>query len=234
MTITQIITPVPVAPDPAVDSPAEFSQKAAAFVLAQVGLPAELNAFGAQANALATLVDQRATSASTAAGTAAAASQAAIAAANVEPFIAGKAYQQNSCAISQINFQTYRRRATGASQIDPANDTANWRLLAGNGAFVPINLGAASVIDLRLGNYFLKSTSGNVSLSIENCPPDGYSFTLELQVASGSIAFIQAAAIRTPYDAPLLLTAGKTHELMFVTSNGGVRWKLVPANSFSS
>ena len=52
MTITQIITPLPGAPNPGADTPAEFSVKAAAFVAAQQLLPAEFNTWSTQANAL--------------------------------------------------------------------------------------------------------------------------------------------------------------------------------------
>ena len=52
-TITQVITALPSAPDPATDTPATFSTKAAAFVLAQVAEVTELNTWATQANALA-------------------------------------------------------------------------------------------------------------------------------------------------------------------------------------
>lgn len=54
--ITQSITLLPPAPNPATDPPTEFSLKAAASVAAQRGLPDELNAFGAQANTLSVQV----------------------------------------------------------------------------------------------------------------------------------------------------------------------------------
>jgi hypothetical protein len=66
-TITQVITSLPAAPDPATDTPANFSIKAAASVLAQNGLPTELNAFGTQANALAVDVNLKATTAASSA-----------------------------------------------------------------------------------------------------------------------------------------------------------------------
>ena len=51
--IEQVITPLPDAPNPASDSPGQFSTKAAAIVLAQKAMVAELNEFTEQINALA-------------------------------------------------------------------------------------------------------------------------------------------------------------------------------------
>jgi len=73
MPIAQQITLLPPAPDPANDTPQDFSQKAAASVLAQRGLPPELNAFASQANETAAEINTRATAAATAATAAVAA-----------------------------------------------------------------------------------------------------------------------------------------------------------------
>jgi len=67
MPIAQQITFLPPAPDPANDTPQDFSQKAAASVLAQRGLPPELNAFASQANETAAEINTRATAVATAA-----------------------------------------------------------------------------------------------------------------------------------------------------------------------
>ena len=52
MTITQVITPLPAAPNPATDLPVVFNEKAAAFVAAQQLMVPEINAWRIQANAL--------------------------------------------------------------------------------------------------------------------------------------------------------------------------------------
>ena len=52
-----MIDELPAAPDPAVDSPTEFSAKAAAFVLAQRALPGQINGAIAEIEALAGRVD---------------------------------------------------------------------------------------------------------------------------------------------------------------------------------
>lgn len=53
MAITQVITTLPDAPDPATDTRDEFSTKAAASVLAQKAMVPELNAWAAEVNAIA-------------------------------------------------------------------------------------------------------------------------------------------------------------------------------------
>jgi len=73
MPIAQQITLLPPAPDPANDTPQDFSQKAAASVLAQRGLPPELNAFASQANETAAEINTRATAVANAATAAVAA-----------------------------------------------------------------------------------------------------------------------------------------------------------------
>lgn len=44
-------------------------------------------------------------------------------------WLAGTAYALNTNAISQIDFQTYRRKIAGTTATDPKNDQVNWTLL---------------------------------------------------------------------------------------------------------
>lgn len=80
MAITQVITALPTAPDPATMTAAAFSSAAAASVLAQKAMTPELNTFATQANALATQAS--ADSATATAGAATATTKAAEAAAS--------------------------------------------------------------------------------------------------------------------------------------------------------
>lgn len=195
----------------------------------------ELNASIDSINATAEEMDINAVASLIAAQNAGASATTAAATAAASAWVSGQTYTINTATISQVNFQTYRKRTNSAgSATDPANDSTNWRIIAsGTNTFIPVPVAGTS-IDLRLGPYFTKTINSNTTLSIDNCPPEGVCFTLELNMVSGSVAFAQAAAIKTPYDAPMVLTVGKTHELMFVTSNGGTRWRVVPANSFTT
>ncbi len=230
MTITQKITELPPAPDPAIDSPSEFSQKAANSVLAQRALPGELNNFAIQANAVAADVSAKSITASSAAQLATAAAADVVTLVGVNAWISGTTYQKNVAVISQLNFQTYRRRVAGAGTTDPANDSTNWVMLTGDGAFIPQPV-AASSINLALGNYFTKTQSAGQAYTFDNCPHDGYSFTLELTVTGGAATL--PASVRTPDDMPYVLTVNKVHELTFVTSNRGARWRLAAATNYS-
>jgi len=222
MTITQKITALPPAPDPVIHPRTEFAQVAAASVLAQRALPGELNSFADQANALAVEVNSAAVEATAQAA-------AAKAAVGALAWVSGKTYQKYEGAISQVNFQTYRRRVAGAGTTDPANDSTNWAMLAGSGSFIPQPVAATS-IDLSIGNDFYIELNGSRTLTFNNCPQDGYSFTLDIDVTSGVVTL--PASVRTTNNAAYVLTAGKGHSLMFRTRNRGARWRLVAATNF--
>lgn len=136
--ITQSITALPDNPDPATDSPTVFSTKAAASVLAQMGLPTELNAFATQANALSTEVNSEATSA--AADAASAAVDAASAAASAASAILSTSTNMTSVTSLAIPtsglpvtkvFTTQAGKAVGAGMTFKATSDSsptNWML----------------------------------------------------------------------------------------------------------
>lgn len=185
-------------------------------------------------NTTQTEIESAKTTTTEASATATSAAQSAAATANALPWVSGQTYSLGTAAISRVNWQTYRKRTTTTGgTTDPANDNTNWRIVAsGSNTFVPVTV-VGSSIDLRLGSFFTKTISTNTTLSIDNCPPDGVTFTLELTVTAGSVSFSQAANIKTPFDQPVVLTANKVHELMFITTNGGSRWKLAVAGNFT-
>jgi len=78
MSITQTITLLPPAPDPATDDAPTFSSKASAMVLAQKAMVPEMNTYATQANALAAGVDAAAAAADADAATASAAASTAV------------------------------------------------------------------------------------------------------------------------------------------------------------
>jgi hypothetical protein len=83
---------------------------------------------------------------------------------------------------------------------------------------------AALEINCSLGNYFTKTVSTNSTFTFSNPPASrAYSFILELTHTSGTITW--PAAVKWENDiAPELIT-GKTHLLMFITDDGGTRWR---------
>ena len=83
----------------------------------------------------------------------------------------------------------------------------------------------ALAIDLATGNYFTKTISGNSTFTFSNPPASGTvgSFTLELTHSSGTVTW--PASVKWPADTAPTLTAGKTHLFMFVTDDGGTRYR---------
>lgn len=206
-----------------------FSSRVDAFILWLVNAVTQFAALASNVYNNALEAVQAAVSASTSAQTAMSAASDAVALINVSPWVSGTTYAKNTAVISQINFQTYRRRVAGAGTTDPANDPTNWAILTGDGAFIP-QVVTASSINLALGNYFTRTMTGNQTFTFDNCPSPGFSFTLELTVTAGIVTL--PTSVRTPDSVPYTLTAGKVHELMFVTSNSGARWRLAAATNY--
>lgn len=84
---------------------------------------------------------------------------------------------------------------------------------------------SALAIDLSTGNYFTKTISGNSTFTFTNPPASGTvgSFVLELTHSSGTVTW--PSSVKFPADTAPTLTAGKTHLFMFVTDNGGSRYR---------
>ena len=84
---------------------------------------------------------------------------------------------------------------------------------------------AALDIDLSTGNYFTKTINANSTFTFSNPPASGTvcSFTLELTHTSGTVTW--PTSVKFPADTAPTLTAGKTHLFMFVTDDGGTRYR---------
>jgi hypothetical protein len=83
---------------------------------------------------------------------------------------------------------------------------------------------AATAIDCSLGNYFTKTISSNTTFTFTNVPSSrAYSFTLELTHTSGTVTW--PSEVKWPSDTAPTLATGKTHLFMFVTDDGGTRWR---------
>jgi len=83
---------------------------------------------------------------------------------------------------------------------------------------------AALEVDCSAGNYFTKTISGNSTFTFANVPTGcAYAFTLELTHTSGTVTW--PASVNFPSDTAPTLTTGKTHLFMFITDNGGTRFR---------
>ncbi len=83
----------------------------------------------------------------------------------------------------------------------------------------------ALAIDLATGNYFTKTISGNSTFTFTNPPSSGTvgSFTLELTHSSGTVTW--PSSVKFPADTAPTLTSGKTHLFVFLTDDGGTRYR---------
>ena len=85
---------------------------------------------------------------------------------------------------------------------------------------------AANSVDCRLGNYFTKTITGATTFTFDNPPASGvaYGFTMEVTL-NGSNAITWPTSVKWNADTAPSLTDGKTQLFMFVTNNGGTRWR---------
>ena len=114
--------------------------------------------------------------------------------------------------------------ASHAYMGNAVNTSSNSAMSAQSGSVTAM---AAASVDCRLGNYFTKTISGATTFTFDNPPASGvsYGFTLELTHTGGSSSIGWPGTVKWPADTPPTLTDGKTSLLMFVTDNGGARWR---------
>jgi hypothetical protein len=83
---------------------------------------------------------------------------------------------------------------------------------------------AASDINCSLGNYFIDTVNGNKTYTVSGIVTDRvYSFTLEVTHTTGTITWFNN--VEWPAATPPTLTTGKTHLFVFITDDGGTRWR---------
>lgn len=119
-------TAVPPVPDRT--DRATFSARAVAiFDYVKNSMWADMTAFAGNAYANALSAYSSAQAAGTSEINAAASATAASATAGALAWVNGGTYALNSAAISQIDFQTYRKKtASSVTTVDPKNDSPNW------------------------------------------------------------------------------------------------------------
>ena len=142
-----------------------------------------------------------------------------------------------SSSIYTFNYQTYRYifvesggtddrvilRAGTSSSFHVAQDFIMNLKAVITGVTTP----AALDIDCKQSNYFAKTISSDSTFTFSNVPNPGfsvaYSFTLELTHTAGTVTW--PASVKWPGNVLPSLTTGKTHLFMFVTDDGGSRWR---------
>ncbi len=113
---------------------------------------------------------------------------------------------------------------TSTLALGQSSAAANTELdLAGTYAQTVIAV-AALDINCSTGNYFTKTINGASTFTVSNVPASrAYAFTLELTHTSGTITWF--SGVEWPGGTAPTLTTGKTHLFLFVTDDGGTRWR---------
>jgi hypothetical protein len=87
-----------------------------------------------------------------------------------------------------------------------------------------LNAVSALDVDCSDGNFFTKTIAGDSTFTFSNVPSNvAYSFVLEITHTSGNITW--PASVKWPGDVAPTLTTGNTHMFVFITKNGGTRWR---------
>lgn len=112
----------------------------------------------------------------------------------------------------------------GTMAIGQASAAANVEVDL-NGAYAQTAVAVPALeIDCSLGNYFTKTIDTSSTFSFANVPASrSYALTLEVTHNSGTISW--PAAVKWPNDTAPALTTGRTHIFVFVTDDGGSRWR---------
>ena len=94
----------------------------------------------------------------------------------------------------------------------------------GNQVGTIVAMPANSVV-CSAGNYFTKTITGATTFTFDSVPANvEYSFTLEVTL-NGSNSITWPTTVKWNADTPPTITDGKTQMFMFLTSNGGTRWR---------
>lgn len=128
-------------------------------------------------------------------------------------------------AITSGNISTSGSIATTSTiAVGQSSAAANTDLdIAGTYAQTVVAVAALN-IDCSTGNYFTKTINGASTFTVSNIPASrAYAFTLELTHTSGTITWF--SGVEWPGGTAPTLTTGKTHLFLFVTDDGGTRWR---------
>jgi hypothetical protein len=120
----------------------------------------------------------------------------------------------------------------GAVGVGTAAGTGTVVDVAGRYAQTVVAVGALD-INCSLGNYFTKTINANSTFTVSNVPASrSYSFTLELTHTSGTVTWF--SGVEFPSGVTPTLTTGKTHLFMFVTDDGGTRWRAAALTNYTN
>ena len=128
----------------------------------------------------------------------------------------------DSIAFTEGGTEVFRIESNGRMGIGQTSPASKLDL-SGNYAS-NITAVAALDIDCSTANYFTKTINGASTFTFSSPPASrAYAFALELTHTSGTITW--PTSVKWPKDTAPTLTTGKTHLFIFVTDDGGTRWR---------
>ena len=84
---------------------------------------------------------------------------------------------------------------------------------------------SGTAVDCATGSYFTKTITGATTFTFTNVPAGvAYAFTFEVTL-NGSNAITWPASVKWPADTAPTITDGKTQVFVFLTDDGGTRWR---------
>ena len=119
----------------------------------------------------------------------------------------------------------YLTTATAASTYATAASPTVTGAIYANGSYRgAITAVSALDIDLSTSNYFTKTINANSTFTVSNTPSSrAFAFTLELTHTSGTITWF--SGVEWPNGTAPTLNTNKTHLFIFMTDDGGARWR---------
>ena len=128
----------------------------------------------------------------------------------------------DSIAFTEGGAEVFRIESNGRMGIGQTSPASKLDL-SGNYASNITAMGALDV-DCSTANYFTKTINGASTFTFSSPPASrAYAFALELTHTSGTITW--PTSVKWPKDTAPTLTTGKTHIFIFVTDDGGTRWR---------
>ena len=84
---------------------------------------------------------------------------------------------------------------------------------------------SGTAVDCSTGSYFTKTITGATTFTFTNVPTGvAYAFTFEVTL-NGSNAITWPGSVKWPADTAPTITDGKTQVFVFLTDDGGTRWR---------
>jgi hypothetical protein len=207
--ITTMVDTLPAAPDSLSMTREQFNMAAVTFVAAEKAMVPQQNAMAAQMNEVAAEINAEAVQVAADKTFTQAAAATVAATANAVMWNAATNYAQGACAISLIDFATYRRKVAGTTAADPSADPVNWgstiagltplqqdraALVAGAGMTPNANdptqplVAVQKLIEARVGDYSVDTGAANAYVIALNPAITAYTgdFTATFKAANSN------------------------------------------------